>query len=176
MKVWYCVWRAQQSWLLWNFLSKFSFFMTISAELVALNLSCDLENFIRAEMKTVKPEQWAGLFTLGGRSWAGALASEEVQPSTVANSALWVSVFIHNHPQACLWNYSSARLYWTWKYQRTEEYWVKEICHYKLPAQLVASWFRFLFFWMKYWCLKASMSVITFSLNRRKTMSLKIHV
>lgn len=61
------------------------------------------------------------------------LASEEVQPSTAANRALRALVFIHNHSQACLWNYSSAKLHLTWKYQRTAEYLMKET---KLLARL----------------------------------------
>lgn len=73
------------------------------------------------------------------------LASEEVQPSTVGSSAWGVLVVIGHHSQACLWNYSSAKLHWTWKYQRTEEYLVKEIC-LSTTLQLVASWFRYNFF------------------------------
>lgn len=145
MKVWYWVWKAQQGWLLWNFSSKFSFH----------------DNLCRAGL--LEPEMWpwelhkgwdencwnlssAQAYLLwGGRSWAGVLVSEEVQPSTVANRALGALVFIHNRSQAYLWNYTSAKLHSTWKYQRTEEYLVKETCYSKLPTQLVASWFGCLF-------------------------------
>lgn len=145
MKAWYGVWKAQQGWLLWNFSSKFSFSMTIPAELAYLSLNCDLESFIRAEMKTV--ESWAVIkpICFGWEELSRSGGSREVRPSAVASRALGAVVFIHNHSQACLWNCSSAELHLTWKHQRTEEYLVKETCHCKLLTQLVASWFRCLF-------------------------------
>ena len=63
-------------------------------------------------------------------------ASEEVQLGTVARSAWEALVVIHHHSQACLWNYFSAKLHWTWKYQRTEEYLVKEIYFSQLFSNL----------------------------------------
>lgn len=45
--------------------------------------------------KVLKPEQWASLFTLGGWSCAGVLASREVEASTVATGVLGALVLVH---------------------------------------------------------------------------------
>lgn len=94
------------------------------------------------------------------------LASEEVQPSTIASSAWGALVVIHHHSQACLWNYSSAKLHWTWKYQNRRIFGERNL-PLSTTLQLVASRFRYKFFLNQIWVLKASISLIPFLLNRR---------
>lgn len=140
----------------------------------------------------LEPEPWLWAFHKGWEdnveTWAVSkaiysmweelsrlLAGVEVQPSTAGSSAWGVLVVIGHHSQACLWNYSSAKLHWTWKYQKTEEYLVKEIC-LSTTLQLVASWFRYNFFLNQISVQKASISLIPFLLNRKNLLLLQIHM